>query len=512
LYLSLGLLAGRGAAEELQWRPAAAPVADNAAPAAMLGKPVAARATTTASDPAVRTVSFSTTDSAPTEPTFRLQMPDIPKPMPGANGKQKTSDKSSDLPAPREMRETIGPSFPPPPSPVNPVSPVPSDPGDFCVPSDCGGPSCCADGCCGWGGCCNQGDGHLWWFTAEYLLWWTKNGPAPVLVTTGPPSTFGVLGAAGTVALFGGPIDYGTASGGRFSTGLWFCECQNFGIDASFFFLGTQSANFFAASDSTGSPVLSRPFTGAITGVQTVEQIAFPGEQAGSVAVHSTSRLLGADTNLLWNPCCLSGCGPCGGTWRWGFLGGFRYLNLKESLGISEDFTDLGTVVTRHQLTDSFNTSNNFYGGQLGTMLTLKRGPWSIDVKTKVALGSTNQSVHISGSEVDTSLNTGAQVRFNSGLLALPTNSGRFGRNVFSVVPEVGVNIGYQVCENLRLFVGYDFLFWSNVARPGAQIDTTLNTTQQSGGTLVGPARPAFAFHNSDYWAQGINFGLELRY
>src|SRR5262249_49807405 len=172
----------------------------------------------------------------------------------------------------------------------------------------------------------------------------------------------------------------------------------------------------------------------------TVEQVAFPGEQAGSVAVHSTSRLLGADTNLLWNPCCLSGCGPCGGTWRGGFLAGFRYLNLEEKLGVSEDFTDLGTIVTRHQLTDSFNASNNFYGGQIGTVLQMKRGPWSVDVKTKVAFGSTHQSVRIAGSELDTSLNTGAQVRFNSGLLALPTNSGRFGRNVFSVVPEVGVN------------------------------------------------------------------------
>ncbi|HMF14604.1 MAG TPA: BBP7 family outer membrane beta-barrel protein, partial [Gemmataceae bacterium] len=277
LFVSIGLLVDRAAAEELDWRPAAAPAATTEAPAAVLGKPVAVRPVQPSADGALRTVSFTTSDNTQEAPTFRLQMPDIPKPMPGANGKQKTGDKSSDLSAPREVRETIGPSFPPPPSPVPGPTPVPGDLGDFCVPSDCGGQGSCADGRCGWGGCCNPGDSHLWWFDAEYLLWWTKSGPAPVLVTTGPPSTFGVLGAAGTVPLFGGPIDYGTASGGRFTTGLWFCECQHFGIDASFFFLGTQSANFFAASDSTGSPVLSRPFTGAITGTPTVEQVAFPG-------------------------------------------------------------------------------------------------------------------------------------------------------------------------------------------------------------------------------------------
>jgi hypothetical protein len=356
------------------------------------------------------------------------------------------------------------------------------------------------------------GDGHLWWVNAEYLLWWTKAGPAPALVTTGPATTFGVLGADGTQVLAGNSLDYGASSGGRFQTGLWFCECQTFGIDAGFFFLGDTTVNFLAASNSMGSPVLSRPFTGAITGAPTVEQVAFPGEQAGSVAVHSTSRLLGADTNLRWNPPCLCWSGPCCGTWRWGFLTGFRYLNLRESLSITEDFTDLGAVVTRHQLSDNFGTRNNFYGGQLGTNLEWKRGPWALDLRAKVALGSTHQSANVSGSELDTSLSSGAQASFNSGLLALPTNSGHFSRNVFSVVPEVGMNLSYQICPNWRIFVGYNFLYWNNVARPGALIDTVVNTTQQSGGALTGPARPAFAFHNTDYWAHGVNFGLELRY
>src|SRR5262249_28064461 len=197
-----------------------------------------------------------------------------------------------------------------------------------------------------------------------------------------------------------GPLDFGTASGGRFSTGFWFCDCQVLGIDTSFFFLGTRTDNFFAASNSMGSPVLSRPFIGAITGQQTVEQVAFPGEQAGSVGVASNSRLLGADVNLRWNPYCLCGTGPCGGSWRWGFLAGFRHLNLKENLSIAEDFTDLGAIVTRHQLTDSFGANNNFYGGQIGTIIELKRGPWSLDLKAKVALGGTKQVAHISGSEL----------------------------------------------------------------------------------------------------------------
>jgi hypothetical protein len=33
-----------------------------------------------------------------------------------------------------------------------------------------------------------------------------------------------------------------------------------------------------------------------------------------------------------------------------------------------------------------------------------------------------------------------------------------------------------------------------------------------SPGALVGVARPAPRFNLSDFWAQGVNFGLELRY
>jgi hypothetical protein len=524
LSLALGLLANAAQAEEVQWRPVgsraaavnqstgstpgSAPAA--ATPAAALGQPVAV----SPADSDIRPVSYSTDEAS--RPIFRGQAPEVPRPMPPANGQ----DKAFQLHPPKEYRETLTPSpmlgsangAVPFVGPVMGGPPSIVDSGDYVVPAEAGIPGCCGDGCfdgcCG--GCC--GDGSRWWASAEYLLWWTRHANAPVLATTGPASTFGVLGAAGTQTLFDGGLNYGTASGGRFSAGYWFCDSQCLGIEGSFLFLGDRSINYLTASNSMGSPVISRPFVGAITGAQTVEQVAFPGEQAGSLAIHSDSRFWSAEANLRWNPCCLCGTGCCGGTWRIGFLTGFRYLSLREHLNISEDFTDLGDIVTRHQLTDEFGARNNFYGGQVGMLIELKRGCWSLDMRGKVALGGTTQTAQISGSELDTSLNTGAQARFNSGLLALPSNIGRFSRDQFSVVPEVGINLGYQVCEHLRLFVGYNFIYWNNVARPGSLIDPVVNTTQQSGGTLTGPARPTFAFRNTDFWAHGVNFGLEFRY
>src|SRR5689334_904180 len=40
------------------------------------------------------------------------------------------------------------------------------------------------------------------WVNAEYLMWWLNGDPLPPLVTTGPPSTGGILGP-GTHILFG---------------------------------------------------------------------------------------------------------------------------------------------------------------------------------------------------------------------------------------------------------------------------------------------------------------------
>ena len=49
------------------------------------------------------------------------------------------------------------------------------------------------------------------------------------------------------------------------------------------------------------------------------------------------------------------------------------------------------------------------------------------------------------------------------------------------------------------------------VARAGDQIDRMLNLSQLPPGPLDGAPLPRFDFHDSDFWAQGINLSLEYR-
>jgi hypothetical protein len=102
-------------------------------------------------------------------------------------------------------------------------------------------------------------------------------------------------------------------------------------------------------------------------------------------------------------------------------------------------------------------------------------------------------------------------------LLAQPTNSGHLSKNHFAVLPEIGIKVGYQVTDNVRVYVGWDFLYASSVVRPGDQIDRSVNTNQLltiagPGSVGNGPARPAPTFKPTDFWAFGVNAGLEWRF
>ena len=108
----------------------------------------------------------------------------------------------------------------------------------------------------------------------------------------------------------------------------------------------------------------------------------------------------------------------------------------------------------------------------------------------------------------------------------MQSNIGNYSQNQFTVVPEIGLNLKFAVTSWLSFELGYSGLYWSNVARPGAQIDPVLNSklvptgallptnTTPVGGFIPGSeqGRPYFAFRDTAFWAQGVHVGLDFRY
>ena len=164
---------------------------------------------------------------------------------------------------------------------------------------------------------------------------------------------------------------------------------------------------------------------------------------------------------------------------------------------------------------DKFQTTNHFYGGQAGARLQYLIGRFSVGMTAKVALGDTQQLALVQGATAMAVPGMPVQT-LPGGVLAQTSNIGRYYRDEFSVVPEGALNFGWQLRPRVKLTIGYTFLYWSDVLRPGAQIDRNVNsslipTSQTFGmGSPTGP--PFFAFHGSDFWAQGVNFGVLFNY
>jgi hypothetical protein len=357
-----------------------------------------------------------------------------------------------------------------------------------------------------------------WYSRGEYLLWWTKHDRTPPLVTTGTiipgrdNDLVGAIDQRDTVTLFGGDLRRDPFSGARFTFGYYLDDCGEKALEVSGFFLGRRSDGF---QDSTfTNSIISRPFFDVVNGVQSVQQVSFPGRAFGRVDVTAPSELWGIEANMLCKWCC-----DC--NWRVDPLVGFRYLNLRESLSITElvlvDRNLAGDPLAGASLTvqDRFATRNQFYGGQVGIEGRLQRDRWTFDGRVKVGLGITEQFLRIDGGQV-VQFPNGTVRNFVGGLLALDSNIGTYERNRFSIVPEVSVSAGYYLTERLRAMVGYNFLYWSNIVRPGEQIDFGLDVNRIP--NFVNPpmaptvARPAVLFKSTDFWAQGLTLALEYRY
>ncbi len=373
------------------------------------------------------------------------------------------------------------------------------------------------------------------WVRGEYLAWWASGMSTPPLVTTSPTGTpisqAGVLPAADV--LYGnGSILTDASSGYRIRFGGFFGPQRRWGYEAEYFSLGDNTELFTASSDGNGNPILARPFFNVnpldqsgnlgFPGEEDAELVAYPGLLAGTVAVDSFSKLQSAAGRLKFNLCCNcgnacgDGCCACGypRSSRLDLLMGYRYYSLDEGLTITEELTSIDAINPgTFDIRDTFETRNSFNGGEIGMTWEGTHNRWTLELLMNVAIGATTQEVSISGETTLAPLVAPAET-YEGGLLAQRSNIGNYDRSVFTMIPQLNTNLGYYLTPRLRALVGYSLVYWGSVVRPGDQIDLDVNPAllPPELDPFLGPLRPAFAFHETNYWAQGINVGLDYRW
>lgn len=416
---------------------------------------------------------------------------------------------------PLELGETDFASF---------VAGVDSSCGKNCDGS-CGGKavdssSKCGNGC-GCPMCRRQQIASRLFVSFEYLHWWDKARSIPPLVTTDSVATPINNGAPNFVPIAltnpaagispdsrllfgGGNIGGDLQAGVRLTGGLWLDDerCRGFGVKA----YGSEGFSLKRLIASDGTQPLGLSFfntdptnIGFGEDALIIAHNNFGLNRNGFVNITSQNDFVGGD--VFFRSLLDSGC-----NYRLDALVGYQYSRLNDDLVMSTTINDIAGGNT-FIFNDLFDVSNSYNAGSLGAQAELYNGCWTLSMLGKISLGNMRQEVTIAGSNGSNGIVTAG------GLYAQPfTNIGVHTRDTTVWSPEANFKLAYAVRENVSVSVGYTFIYWNKMALAGDQIDRNVNATQLSGGGLIGPGDPMFAFRDTDYWIQTIDIGVNWRY
>lgn len=365
--------------------------------------------------------------------------------------------------------------------------------------------------------------GPIVWFTADYLMWWTKSQPfSQPLITLGSSADDvpGALDQPNTTVLFGNErVRYGVQSGLRFGLGAWFTADRVYGIETSFFVLAQRSRGVAFASDGVSDAAYGQPVINPSTGEEAYST-SLQGLISGSIWAKVSTQTTGWEVNVLRN---LTRTEVA----ELNLLFGFRQLSISETLRVESDITQLGdcilsfngaaTELGDHIITrDRFAASTNFYGPQFGTKWDWSAGPFGVNLIAKLGMGVSQQVLRISGDTTWVPANGDPTTTVHGGILAQSTNIGSHSRNRFAVLPELNLNASYEFAPGARFVFGYTFLYLSSALRPGQSVDRTVDPARvpsdQNFGQTPTTDRPGVTLRDAGFWAQGLNFGVSIKY
>jgi Putative beta barrel porin-7 (BBP7) len=359
--------------------------------------------------------------------------------------------------------------------------------------------------------------GYRFSLRAEYLNWWFPSVgiPVPLVTTSKAPniqSDFGQLGQPNTEILLGGDsFSYGNVPGGRITMGLAVGLIPP--IEVSGLSFNRNMTIFNQTSDgSANAPVLARPVNllnqtniiGAPVG--SAYLVAFPGLGGGTIGVQSHLNLWAFDIDMFI---------PLAdnGTIQLDFLFGFKHAEFNETLNIGENYLIPGANFNNIPggTPNGFITSvlDNFAAGNRNR---LNYSALSLITDARLSLGSTQEVMSVTG--ISTLTGAGASQSLPGGILALNSNGGLNTHNTFTALPELSVTLSCQLTNNVRIFAGYNLLYWPTVVRPADQLDMRIDPRQVPTDQTFIPGfhgqGPQTTFNSTSFFANGFTVGVEF--
>lgn len=342
------------------------------------------------------------------------------------------------------------------------------------------------------------------WTEFDTLLWFSGERRAPALVTRNATTgAFPVQGVAGTQIVAGDQtkVGDGLQPGFRMNVGIWLDDQQDLAFTGGAFGLfGRRETTQFPG---IGSQSLGIPFFNTSLGIPDAYLLNFDagglGQNTGSASVSSRLNLIGAEANLR------RALIRSGGN-RLDVVGGYLFARLDDQLSLTTSYEDnIANLVldgTTFDTVDNFRGQNTFHGGQLGLLSQFTTGSLSISTGAKFGLGNMNQTATASGSYLE--VGGGGAVADNRGLFVQSSNRGTQTRNVFAFIPQIDLKLGYKLRSDLQFNVGYNLMYFSDVALAGNQIDPNIDIAN----IFAAPTAPASRFVNDSLLLHGVSLGL----
>lgn len=185
--------------------------------------------------------------------------------------------------------------------------------------------------------------------------------------------------------------------------------------------------------------------------------------------------------------------GPMGAGWRILPIVGFRYLNLSEQLTQLGSFNNGGLSPAFSTFIDS-DTINNIYGPTLGFRTEFVHKWFTVGVDNRITGGINNFRTRLTTERILTA--------------SEPRMVDEIESTEFSPVWELGVYGKVHINQNFSVFVSYNLLWLTHVARPDEAIRYNVNTV------LGTPVSNAFAARKvfESMQIQGVTVGGEIRF
>jgi hypothetical protein len=312
-----------------------------------------------------------------------------------------------------------------------------------------------------------------WWVSPTFEFAWLPSKPAPGAVRLRVPTGTGD-GIPGPILPLAGRSAERFQGGFGLNLGWWFGDGNRHGVDASLFFVSGGDATF----DGFAPGMLVLFPNGTTKSAPQV--IVFPPGTpiVGIFPATLSTWYIGTDVNYRHNL-------HCGPNARLDLLAGYRYAFLQDELFIGEPPDDSHDEFRRNRVA----VSNPFHGGQLGLAGEYRGSGWYVSGTAKVAFGVVSPEVCASG------LFVGAEGATGAGGYSRLAALGDPGGNRFAVLPTLNVQLGKQVRDHGRIFVGYSFQYLSQAARLGDALNAA-----------------ATGLALTDFWVQSFNLGFELRF